>query len=173
MPIRREIFYKVLGIALLLLLLRPTCALMIQIMTRNNISGSSISGRELLDFLATPVNWPKIVATSNRVDSSDSTLAPMKEGTSPVVEFLGIAGIDLISVVWICEVSEPGRVLVRSIDGIRGIAENCTLQFDVDETNVIFTVQYDAVSVLGLLAAPVLKVDNWLTLKCFYPQKLV
>ena len=170
MSIRRGILYKVFGITLLLSY--PTCALMIQIITRNKISGSSISGRDLLDFLATPANWPKIVATSNRVHSSDSILAPMKEGTSPVVEFLGIAGIDLISVEWICEVSEPGRVLVRSIDGIRGISENCTLQFDVYETNVIFTVQYDAVSVIGLLAAPVLKVDNWLTLNVFLPTEV-
>ena len=39
----------------------------IHIQTRNTIVNSKIVGKELLDYLSTPNNWPNIVATSNKV----------------------------------------------------------------------------------------------------------
>ena len=181
----------------------------IHIQTRNTIVNSKIVGKELLDYLSTPNNWPNIVATSNKVveycfienitttdSDDDKSIAPlttveaaaaaasasptnilMKENDGrTIVEYLGIPGgmINFVSLKWICELYDsPHRVLFRSYEGIQGIAHNCSLQFDVVNTNdVMFTVEYDAVSFLGLLAAPILKIDNWLTLNVLLPLEV-
>lgn len=134
---------------------------------------SKLSAVELQDFLATASNWPKIVASSNRVSSAtdDKTTAgwdptiPMKKGSS-VTEYFGL---NLLSVTWTCEVSTKNKLLVRSPDGLAGIADNCSMEFDIQDGEVQLTMGYNPLSPIAWLATPILIVDNWFALNVLLP----
>jgi hypothetical protein len=144
---------------------------------------SKLEGPAVLDFLATASNWPAILITSNRVETvggsttpskknktkgTSTTAVPLKRGDS-VKEFLGLAGLDLLSVTWNCVESTPTSLVLRSNEGIQGIAEDCSIQFSVAGKEVSYVVQYNSVSMLGVLAGPVVAVDGWMSLNVFLP----
>jgi hypothetical protein len=125
---------------------------------------SKLQQAELQNFLATPCNWPKIVASSNRVVSKDPTV-PLRRGSS-VEEYFGL---NLLFVKWQCVESKPGTIVVRSPDGITGIANDCSMRFDIDDEEVNLTMGYNPLSPLAILAFPVLAVDNWVALNILLP----
>jgi hypothetical protein len=151
----------VLRCLLLLLILATTTSL-----TLTTTAKSRLSKADLQEFLATPANWPKIVASSNRVTSTDvDTNKPMKAGSS-VTEYFGL---NLLSVSWTCEVSQPGKLVFRSPQGLAGIANNCLMEFDIGEGEVTLTMGYNPLSIISVLATPVLTIDNWAALHVFLP----
>jgi hypothetical protein len=144
---------------------------------------SKLEGPALQNFLATASNWPTILITSNRVETiggstnpsknkktkgSSTTAVPLERGDS-VKEILGLAGLDLLSVTWNCVESTPTKLVLRSNDGIQGIAEDCSIQFTVAGKEVSYIVQYNPVSLLGVLAGPIVAVDGWMSLIVFLP----
>mmetsp|Transcript_5835 Transcript_5835/g.6781 ORF Transcript_5835/g.6781 Transcript_5835/m.6781 type:complete len:305 (-) Transcript_5835:235-1149(-) len=147
----------------------------IQLVTKAN---SKLSASQLQDFISRPSNWPQIVASSNGVESSSSSSPnaidmPLTKGTS-VKEYFGL---NLLSVNWTCRESKPGRLLVESPDGLDGIADQCSMQFDFpqnddDSSNkqeVLLTMAYNPISPLAVLATPILVVDNWVALNILLP----
>jgi hypothetical protein len=128
---------------------------------------SKLSAKDLQDFISRPINWPKIVASSDKVESTNSydPTMPMKRG-STVEEYFGLG---LLSVTWTCEESKPGAFVVRSPDGVRGIASDCSMRFDFKDDEVKLTMGYSPVSPLAGFATPVLIVDNWIALNVLLP----
>ena len=145
---------------------------------------SKVSGSELQEFLATSSNWPKIVASSNRVSSattSEATLynkgniwdptIPMKKGSS-ITEYFGL---NLLSVTWTCELSTKNKLVVRSPDGLAGIANDCSMEFDITDdddsggSEVTLTMGYNPLSPTAYLATPILIIDNWIALNVLLP----
>jgi hypothetical protein len=125
---------------------------------------SKLSAINLQDFIARPSNWPKIVASSNKVVSRDPTI-PLRRGAS-VEEYFGLS---LLSVQWTCEESKPGTLLVRAPDGVPGIANDCSMRFDFVDNEVKLTMGYNPLSPLAILATPVLIIDNWVALNVLLP----
>jgi hypothetical protein len=125
---------------------------------------SKLSAKDLQDFIARPSNWPKIVASSNKVVSKDP-LIPLKRGAS-VEEYFGLS---LLSVQWKCEESKPNSLVVRAPDGVSGIANDCVMRFDFADNEVKLTMGYNPLSPLAILAVPVLIVDNWIALNVLLP----
>jgi len=157
----------------------------IQLITKAN---SKLPARQLQDFISRPSNWPQIVASSNRVESSSSSSSPsiavdlpLKKGAS-VKEYFAL---NLLSVTWTCQESKPGRLLLESPDGLDKIADKCSMQFDFlpkdnnnssnggrnDDKNheVQLTMTYNPLSPLAVLATPVLVLDNWIALNVLLP----
>jgi hypothetical protein len=126
---------------------------------------SKLSAPELRDFLSRPSNWPKIVASSDKVESKDDPTMPLKRGSS-VDEFFGLG---LLSVTWTCEESKPGTFMVRAPDGVAGIANDCSMRFEFEDNQVKLTMGYNPISLLAVLATPVLIVDNWIALNVLLP----
>jgi hypothetical protein len=126
---------------------------------------SKLSASELQDFCSRPSNWPKIVASSDKVESKDDPTMPLKLGSS-VEEFFGLG---LLSVTWTCEESKPGAFVVRAPDGVTGIANDCSMRFDFEDNQVKLTMGYNPISPLAILATPVLLVDNWIALNVLLP----
>jgi hypothetical protein len=126
---------------------------------------SKLSGRELQDFCSRPSNWPKIVASSDKVESKDDPTMPLKRGSS-VEEYFGLG---LLSVTWKCEESKPGTFMVRAPDGVKGIAKDCSMRFVFEDNQVKLTMGYNPISPLAILATPVLIVDNWIALNVLLP----
>lgn len=148
----------------------------IQVVTKAN---SKLSALQLQDFISRPSNWPQIVASSSAVESFPSSSSPdaidvpLTKGAS-VKEYFGL---NLLSVNWICRESKPGFLLVESPDGLDGIADDCSMQFDFpqkggDNNNkqeVQLTMTYNPLSPLAVLATPILVVDNWIALNILLP----
>lgn len=162
-------------------------------------STSTIKGRstqELQTFLATPTNWPSIVASSFGVEEADAAVGkkkakinavdrPLKKGER-VKEIFGLPPLLPLAVTWTCQqnvVTKPnkkqgggGCLEFFSADGLGGIAENCSMKFDIsavgDDTKVDMTVEIDPVNPIANLAPLVLKVDNDLALKVLLPLAL-
>ena len=127
-----------------------------------------LSASQLQDFLARPVHWPQIVASSDRVQSSSSkydVTLPMKPGKT-VLEYFGLG---LLSVEWICRQSKPGTFLVESPKGVPGIAKDCSMDFDIQDDQVTLTMGYTPESPIAILGTPVLVVDNWIALNVLLP----
>ena len=125
---------------------------------------SKLSANNLQDFISRPINWPKIVASSTSVSSEDPSV-PLKRGDS-VDEYFGL---NLLSVKWTCEETQPGFLVVRAPEGVPGIADNCSMNFEFKENQVKLTMGYNPLSPLAILATPVLIVDNWLALNVLLP----
>jgi hypothetical protein len=127
---------------------------------------SKLSAKDLQDFIARPSNWPKIVASSNKVASVDSDpTIPLRRGAC-VEEYFALS---LLSVQWTCEISKPGTLVVRAPDGVPGIANDCSMRFDLEDNEVTLTMGYNPLSPLAILAVPVLMVDNWVALNVLLP----
>eukprot|EP00977_Amphora_coffeiformis_P013970 scaffold3821_cov173-Amphora_coffeaeformis.AAC.9 len=154
--------FVLVGTWLSLLRLRSIFALQLTTTAR-----SRLPAVELHDFLARPIHWPQIVASSDSVSSDDQDPSlPLRPGKS-VDEFFGVG---LLSVKWTCKQSKTGSLLVvESAHGIPGIAKDCSMRFDVQDDEVTLTMGYEPVSPLAILATPVLIVDNGIALNLLLP----
>jgi len=144
------------------------------------------SPAELYNFIATPTNWPSIVASSHSVKKSlvrDNPVdIPLKVGDC-VEEVFGLPPLLPLSVVWECVVADEssGELEFCSKDGVPNFAKNCSMKFtilsigdasssDVDgNTNVQLVMGYEALNPLVFAATPLLIVDNSLALKVLLP----
>lgn len=144
-----------------------------------------IGSETIHNFLATPANWPKIVASSHSVqpDSKKSfdLKFPLPEGGS-VQEIFGLPPILPLSVTWECVRSDmkSGYLEFYSPDGLEGVASNCRMVFEIEDstnnrntgTNVKLDMSYEPQSIFGVLAPPILTVDNAFALKVLLPFAL-
>lgn len=155
-------------VTLLLLLLsllqapRATTAIQLSTKARNRLTAV-----QLQDFLARPIHWPRIVASSDSVSSNDQDPnLPLRPGESVFENF----GLGLLSVKWTCTQSKPGsRLVMESTEGLPGIARDCSMRFDIRDDQVRLTMGYTPVSPLAILTTPVLIVDNWIALNVLLP----
>lgn len=146
---------------------------------------------EIFQFIASPANWPKIVASSSSVESPSNSkknvdlTQPLPQGQS-VNEIFGLPPLFPLSVTWQCVKSIPptntrsGRLEFYSIDGVPGIATRCKMNFDIDTSttnergsNLSLEMEYEPQSPLAVLATPILTVDNALALKVLLPSVLL
>jgi hypothetical protein len=144
----------------------------------------------LFQFMASPANWPKIVASSSSVESPPNSkknvdlTQPLPQGQS-VNEIFGLPPLFPLSVTWQCVKSIPptntrsGRLEFYSVDGVPGIATRCKMNFDIDTSttnekgsNLSLEMEYEPQSPLAVLATPILTVDNALALKVLLPSVL-
>lgn len=142
---------------------------------------------ELYRFLASPNNWPKIVASSASVESSQGVdlERPLQVGKN-VDEIFGLPPILPLSVTWTCVKSvaptklKAGRLEFYSCDGVPGIASQCKMNFDIENnnnnnaagSNLSLEMEFQPESPIAILATPVLTLDNALALKVLLPSVL-
>ncbi len=120
-------------------------------------------------FLATPQNWPDIVASSVGVQGASE--APLRKGAS-VDELFGLPPVLPLKVTWTCAASDErsGVLDVRSPEGLEGVASDCRMLFDVRDDDddegatVSLEMSYEPRSVVATLAVPVLALDNYFAL---------
>lgn len=114
----------------------------------------------LQNFISRPVNWPKIVLSSNRVEvnkkvKNQKKAKPFSFLSSKITEEAGsdslvknpndsfetlkvgdavteFFALNQFQVEWICTVNKPGRLVVVSPDGVPGIAIDCVMDFEFD-----------------------------------------
>jgi hypothetical protein len=152
-----------------------------QLSTTSTIKG--VSSKELHDFLATPTNWPRIVASSNSVTQSKSKPnrvdLPLTVGDE-VEEVFGLPPLLPLSVVWQCVTSSsPKKLEFYSSAGVPYLARDCWMRFSIeDDANdnscmVKLEMEFDPVSPLLLIGAtPLLKLDNDFALKVLLPNAI-
>jgi hypothetical protein len=165
-----------LSLILLLLLNLSTCIpsfALVQVKTQTTLKGHS--QEQVKRFLATPCNWPNIVASSWSV-KGDSVNVPLKP-QSQVKEIFGLPPILPLGVSWTCAQSTDGTLDVVSKQGVPGVACDCQMLFEIqemnrDETSVELTMEYEPVNVLGTFAIPILTIDDALALKVLLPYRL-
>lgn len=139
---------------------------------RTSVKTNQMTATQLQDYLARPVHWPQIVVSSNSVksDTSYNIEEPLQVG-SQVQEFFGL---NFLSVNWTCTKNEPGKLVVKAPEGLPGVAKRCSMKFDItedgEEAKVVLTMGYDPLSLVALVATPVLVVDNWMALKVLLPR---
>ena len=160
------------SVLLFLSLMGPSSTL-IQLRTTTQIQGE-YTKEQVHQFLATPSNWPKIVLSSWNVEGTTTT--PLKRNDK-VDEIFGLPPLLPLSVSWTCVDSDAKKGLldVRSPDGLKGIASDCRMLFQVDQemantVSVDLTMEYEPQNLLGTLAIPVLTIDNALALKVLLPN---
>ena len=162
-----------------------------------------MNGRDLIDFLATPSNWPKIVLSSSGVQGIasldvDQPLRP----SNRVTEIFGLPPVLPLTVEWVCRSNTYPVLDVVSPGGVTGIASDCRMLFTVrDEVGVtsspattaatkspggVTTATQDGgsavivdlemtftpLSLLAVLAVPVLVVDNTIALRTLLPRAI-
>ena len=139
----------------------------------------SVSSQRVKDFLATPSNWPTIVASSKAVagvDGSDVS-RPLEEGES-VDETFGLLPILPLRVRWQrTAASDPNALAFRSPQGVPGLATDCAMDFTfADEGDsgcrLELVVSYEPASPVATGVAPLLAADNELALKVLLPRAL-
>lgn len=164
----------------------------VKLSTTSTLPRTSATPSELHRFLASPANWPKIVASSHSVVSptGKSLDEPLKI-KDKVDEIFGLPPILPLSVTWRLEKSVPptgtkaGYLEFYSENGLKSIASDCRMQFEINggdtegvsdnagsESCVKLTMSYDPQSPLATLATPVLAVDNAFALKVLLPSVL-
>jgi len=127
----------------------------------NNGDGKITNANALQNFISRPVNWPKIVLSSNRVEVIKDQrkkeafkpfsffTAPNPGGSPPDVSIkdentsfdtlkvgdtvVEFFALNQFQVEWTCTINEPGRLVVISPDGVPGIATDCVMDFKFDE----------------------------------------
>lgn len=143
---------------------------------------------DLHNFLASPGNWPKIVASSHSVDSPNGkNLNEPLLVSEEVNEVFGLPPILLLSVSWKCVKSiEPNRKIPGSLEfysqeGVSGFASACQMKFDITElevesgfggSEVQLQMEYEPLSPLAVLAVPALIIDNTIALRLLLPSVL-
>ncbi len=151
------------------------------------------SPEKLYNFIATPENWPSIVASSHSVKKSsirDNPVdVPFQVGDC-VEEVFGLPPLLPLSVVWECVVADPigGDLEFYSKDGVPNFAKNCSMKFSIsgdpssnsekrggadERTNVELEMGYEALNPLVFAATPLLNVDNSLALKVLLPLAMM
>ena len=139
---------------------------------------------ELFTFIATPTNWPSIVASSHSVRKSsirnNNIDKPLMVGDC-VEEIFGLPPLLPLTVVWECMVAdkENGVLEFYSKDGVPNLAKECSMKFKIsssnnsngtfDDTNVDLVMGYQAINPLVFAATPLLNLDNNLALKVLLP----
>ena len=101
---------------------------------------NNVKGKDLLDFLATPSNWPKIVLSSSDVQGMESlnVSQPMRPGNR-VAEIFGLSPVLPLSVEWACRSNAYPVLDVVSSDGVTGIASDCRMLFTIREVRTSTT----------------------------------
>lgn len=167
---------------LLLIVVDPSCGL-VQLKTRTTLAaGQHYSLHDQVGkFLATPSNWPTIVASSWSVESSDDSTRidiPLQV-KSQVTEIFGLPPILPLEVTWTCVKSTSNCLDVVSKQGVPGLATDCRMLFELQTENleektviVELTMEYEPANILGKLAIPLLSLDNALALKVLLPYQL-
>jgi len=94
-----------------------------------------------------------------------------------VEEIFGLPPFLPLSVLWTCETSDVanGRLTFYSEKGLAFVAKNCRMTFDIRDEDrggcsVNLAMDYEPVSLLAVLGAPALALDNTLALKVFLPR---
>ena len=116
------------------------------------------------------MSWPEIVLSSDKVESNTSF--NVENSMQPGQSVDELFGMGLLRVSWICSDVQPGRFVVKSFAGVTGIANNCTMEFDIQDDNVDLTMGFTPVSLLAYLSIPALVVDNWLALNMLLPAAI-
>lgn len=150
----------------------------IQLTTRTALP---VSAADAHTFLATPSNWPSIVASSRSVKSDTHPISmPMGVGDT-IDEVFGLPPIIPLQVRWKCEVSDAanGELAFFSPEGLRNIAKDCRMIFLIKDRKgaenscfVDFTMEYDPVSPIAFFATPVLELDNALAINVLLPKAI-
>jgi len=154
------------------------------LITTSTIIG--VSKDELFDFIATPTNWPSIVASSHSVkkpsDQNNEINQALNVGDK-VEEIFGLPPILPLSVSWECVVKDErnGELKFYSKNGVPNFAKNCWMNFSFsasevssgpDKTTVQLVMEYEALNPLVTAATPLLNADNALALKVLLPLAL-
>mmetsp|Transcript_9682 Transcript_9682/g.13555 ORF Transcript_9682/g.13555 Transcript_9682/m.13555 type:complete len:172 (-) Transcript_9682:309-824(-) len=151
----------------------------LQLVTKTKVPG--VSREQMHTFLATPTNWPTIVASSQSVRPSSGRGNPVDKPLSigeEVDEIFGLPPILPLSVCWVCEKTDVsnGDLAFFSEQGLRNVANKCRMIFSIaDDENgcsVDLKMEYEPVSPLAVMAVPVLSLDNALALKVLLPQSI-
>lgn len=155
------------------------------LITTSTISG--VSKDELFDFIATPANWPSIVASSHSVKKPSDQFNDINQALDvgdKVEEIFGLPPILPLSVLWECVVKDErnGDLKFYSKTGVPNFAKNCWMNFSFSEldalsagpvkTKVQLVMEYEALNPLITAATPVLNIDNALALKVLLPLAL-
>eukprot|EP00548_Thalassiothrix_antarctica_P018219 CAMPEP_0194186914 /NCGR_PEP_ID=MMETSP0154-20130528/48848_1 /TAXON_ID=1049557 /ORGANISM="Thalassiothrix antarctica, Strain L6-D1" /LENGTH=183 /DNA_ID=CAMNT_0038906301 /DNA_START=116 /DNA_END=667 /DNA_ORIENTATION=+ len=153
--------------------------------SRSTIKNCSVE--KLQNFLATPTNWPKIVASSFGVEQADDSAPkkkqinsvdrPLRKGER-VKEIFGLPPLVPLTVTWTCQKNEVtqtnGNLEFFSPDGLEGVAKNCRMNFNIasdgNDSILNLTVEVDPVSPLANLARPILQLDNDFALNALLPM---
>jgi hypothetical protein len=143
---------------------------------------SSISQNEIFDFIATPTNWPSIVASSHSVKkplSQNNEIDQPLEVGDEVEEVFGLPPILPLSVKWKCVVKDKtsGEIKFYSKEGVPNFAKNCFMNFSFssagpEKTTVQLVMEYETLNPLVTAATPFLNADNNLALKVLLPLAL-
>lgn len=161
---------------LLLAAALPRTNALISLRTSTTLQGPS--QQQVHDFLATSENWPRIVLSSFGVEGKRSDV-PMKK-RDQVDEIFGLPPILPLTVSWTCVASDSkkGVLDLTSPKGVPGLAKDCRMRFDIQETapqvtTVDLTMEYEPQNnIVGQLAIPVLTIDNALALKVLLPNAI-
>jgi hypothetical protein len=150
------------------------------LITTSTISG--VSKDELFDFIATPANWPSIVASSHSVKKPSDQFNDINQALDvgdKVEEIFGLPPILPLSVV---KDERNGDLKFYSKTGVPNFAKNCWMNFSFSEldalsagpvkTKVQLVMEYEALNPLITAATPVLNIDNALALKVLLPLAL-
>lgn len=126
-------------------------------------------------FLATPVNWPKVVLSSHAVSGTADLTRPIAVG-EVVDEIFGAPPILPLRVSWTCAEADCDRGVLKFVspEGLAGVARNCEMSFTITtaeqtSADVVLTMSYEPVSPIARLATPLLALDNALALKLALP----
>ena len=161
----------------------------VSLQTSVRLRASSSDTTAVRRFLATPANWPRIVLSSWAVvvpsdnKSNTSSNNPVVEQElrpgDTVDEIFGLPPILPLTVRWTCVASTAQSLDVQSAPGVEGLARDCRMLFEYsseDESSsttvVQLTMEYQPVNLLGVLAIPVLALDNAIALKVLLPNAL-
>uniref|UniRef100_A0A7S1DB23 Uncharacterized protein n=1 Tax=Cyclophora tenuis TaxID=216820 RepID=A0A7S1DB23_CYCTE len=142
------------------------------LMTSSRING--ISRQELQDFLATPTNWPRIVASSHSVERvSNQVDTPLLPGEQ-VKEIFGFPPLLPLSVCWTCERNDDELLEFLAPEGLENVARNCRMVFNFQEEQtkavmVTLTMEFDPLSPIAIAALPLLTADNGIAMKLMLP----
>ena len=132
---------------------------------------------DLQSFIATPTNWPKIVASSHSVKPVTNPVdRPLKLGES-VEEVFGLPPILPLSVVWECVRMDGGHLEFSSKDGVPGLANDCKMIFQIRQkgqgvTRVDLTMEFESQSPITPLGIPLLSLDNMFALNVLLPNAI-
>jgi len=175
-------------ICLLTLLIASSCFNASESFVLKTTSTIASSPADLYDFIATPENWPRIVASSHSVKKpsfSDNPInVPLNVGDC-VEEVFGLPPLLPLSVVWECVKADAsnGELEFFSKDGVPNFAKNCRMEFLISSvgssmsdtsgsTYVQLIMEFEPVNPLVLAAVPLLSADNALALKVLLPSAM-
>lgn len=140
---------------------------------RTSSSVIPAQGTQVLEFLATTQNWPRIVLSSVGVEGI-GIASPIKPHQS-VNEIFGAPPLLPLNIEWVCETVKYPTLSMISATGVPGIANECEMKFtitksDSQTTTVELMMSYVPQSPLAYIAIPALALDNAFALKVLLPS---